>query len=119
MHKHSERKTVTINLTPPETPSENPESPNWSWTTKMVFGLALVAIAGLLLVRFQSFLGPVISSFILAFLIHPIARFLQKRVKLPCRVAVTLIYIVLVLAILGLLTWGGIALVEHNSISEV
>lgn len=79
----------------------------------MVFGLALVAIAGLLLVRFQSFLGPVISSFILAFLIHPIARFLQKRIKLPWRLAVTLIYIVLVLAILGLLTWGGIALVEQ------
>jgi len=79
----------------------------------MVFGLALVAIAGLLLVRFQNFLGPVISSFILAFLIHPLARFLQKRVKLPWRVAVTLIYIVLVLTILGLVTWGGIALVEQ------
>ncbi len=113
MRTHSERKTVTINHTPPENPSENHESPNWSWTTKMVFGLALVAIAGLLLVRFQSFLGPVISSFILAFLIHPIARFMQKRIKLPWRVAVTLIYIVLVLAILGLLTWGGIALVEQ------
>lgn len=113
MLTHSERKPVTINQIPPEKPSKNPESPAWNWTTKLVFGLALVAVAAFLLARFQTFLGPVMSSFILAYLIHPIARFLQKRVKLPWRLAVALIYIVLVLTILGLITWGGIALVEQ------
>lgn len=78
-----------------------------------MFGLALVAVAALLLVKFQNFLGPLISAFILAYLIHPVARFIREKVKLPWRVAVTLIYIVLVLAILGLITWGGFALVEQ------
>jgi len=104
---------VTLNNISPEKNSDDQDSPNWNWTTKLVFGLALGAIAAFLLVKFQNFLGPLISAFILAYLIHPIARFIQEKVKLPWRVAVTLIYIVLVLAILGLITWGGIALVEQ------
>lgn len=104
---------MTLNNISPEKHSDDQDSPNWNWTTKLVFGLALVAIAALLLVKFQNFLGPLISAFILAYLIHPIARFIQGKVKLPWRVAVTLIFIVLVLAILGLITWGGIALVEQ------
>ncbi len=109
----AEREIVTTNNTSPEVPSDNQESPNWSWTTKLVFGLALVGVAIWLLVQFQTFLGPIISAFILSYLIHPIARFIQEKTKLPWRVSVTLIYIILVLAILGLLTWGGIALVEQ------
>lgn len=89
------------------------KSPKWGWTTKLVVGLALVALAVWLLVQFQHFLGPMITAFILAYLIHPIAKILQERVKLPWRLAVTLIYIVLVLGILGLLTWGGFALVDQ------
>jgi len=90
-----------------------PESPKWNWTTKLVVGLALVAMAIWVLVQFQNFLGPLITAFVLAYLIHPIAGFLQKKVKIPWRLSVTLIYIVLVLAILGLLTWGGFALFEQ------
>jgi predicted PurR-regulated permease PerM len=86
-------------------------SPKWSWTTKLVVGLSLVAIAIWLLVQFQNFLGPLITAFILAYLIHPVAQFLQKKVKIPWRVSVTLIFIILVLVVLGLLTWGGFALV--------
>ena len=90
---------------------ESQESPKWSWTTKLVVGLTLVAIAIWLLVQFQNFLGPLITAFILAYLIHPIALFLKKKIKIPWRLSVTLIYIVLVLVVLGLLTWGGFALV--------
>jgi len=89
------------------------ESPKWNWTTKLVIGLTLVAIAAWVLVQFQNFLGPLISALILAYLIHPIASFLKDKIGLPWRLSVTLIYIVLVLAILGLLTWGGFALVEQ------
>ncbi|MEA3326116.1 MAG: AI-2E family transporter [Chloroflexota bacterium] len=102
-----------MNNTNPENNSVNQESPNWNWTTKLVFGLVLVGLAIWLLVQFQNFLGPIISAFILAYLIHPIAKFIQEKIKMPWRVSVTLIYIILVLAILGLITWGGIALVEQ------
>ena len=89
------------------------ESPNWNWTTKLVIGLALVALAVWVLIQFQNFLGPLISAFILAYLIHPIARFLKEKIKIPWNLGVTLIYFILVLAILGLLTWGGFTLVEQ------
>jgi len=89
------------------------ESPKWNWTTKLVIGLTLVALATWILVQFQNFLGPLISALILAYLIHPIASFLKEKIKLPWRLSVTLIYLVLVLAILGLLTWGGFALFEQ------
>ncbi len=86
-------------------------SPKWNWTTKLVVGLSLVAIAIWLLVQFQNFLGPLITAFILAYLIHPIAMFLKKKIKIPWRISVTIIHIIIVLVVLGLLTWGGFALV--------
>jgi predicted PurR-regulated permease PerM len=92
---------------------ETPESPRWNWTTKLIFGFALAAIAFWLLIQFQNFLGPIITSFVLAYLIHPIAQFSQKRLKIPWRLSVTLIFIILVLVVLGLLTWGGLALADQ------
>jgi predicted PurR-regulated permease PerM len=89
------------------------ESPKWNWTTKLVIGLALVAVAAWVLIQFQNFLGPLISALILAYLIHPLASFFQEKIGIPWRLSVTLIYTVLVLAILGLLTWGGFALFEQ------
>jgi predicted PurR-regulated permease PerM len=89
------------------------ESPKWNWTTKLVIGLALVAVSAWVLVQFQNFLGPLISALILAYLIHPIASFIKEKIGIPWRLSVTLIYLLLVLVILGLLTWGGFALVEQ------
>jgi predicted PurR-regulated permease PerM len=89
------------------------DSPKWSWTTKLVVGLSLVAISIWLLVQFQNFLGPLVTAFILAYLIHPIALFLKRKVKIPWRISVTIIHIIFVLIVLGLLTWGGFALVAQ------
>ena len=104
-------------MNPTNTQSEEqPESnqtPKWSWTTKLVVGLAIAAIATWLLVRFQAFLGPIISAFILAYLIYPIASFLHKKIKIPWRIAVTIIFVILFLSLAGLVTWGGIALVDQ------
>lgn len=96
-----------------EQPPNSKESPPWSWTTKIVIGLAVAALAIWLLVRFQVFLGPIISAFILAYLMYPIASFLHKKVKIPWRISVALIYVILFLSIAGLATWGGIALVDQ------
>jgi predicted PurR-regulated permease PerM len=79
----------------------------------MVVGLTLVAFSIWLLVQFQNFLGPLISALILSYFLHPVASFLRNKIKLPWRLAVTLIYLLLVLVLLGLLTWGGVTLVEQ------
>lgn len=88
-------------------------SPLWNWTTKLVVGLALVALAGWLLIQFQDFLGPLISSLLLGYLLYPLASILQKKLKIPWRLAVAIIYIVLILVFVGMLTWGGIAIFEQ------
>lgn len=93
--------------------NQEQRSPKWGWTTKLVIGLTLVAIALWLLVQFQNFLGPLITALILAYLIQPIAQFLQNKVKIPWRISVTLVYLLLVVSILGLLTLGGFALFEQ------
>jgi predicted PurR-regulated permease PerM len=104
---------VTSSTSEPNNNDQQGESPHWSWTTKLVVGLALVAIFLLLLVRFQSFLGPLITAILLAYLINPIAKFACEKIKIPWRLSVTIIYLLLVLIILGLTTWGGFALVDQ------
>lgn len=97
----------------PENQTSHERSPEWSWTTKLVVAMALVAIFLLLIVRFQTFLGPLITAILLAYLINPVAKFSTKKLKIPWRISVSIIYILLVLIILGLMTWGGFALVEQ------
>ena len=98
-----------------ETNNSNPEvtSPKWDWTTKLVVRLALVTIFLLLLVRFQNFLGPLITAILLSYLINPIATLTTEKIKVPWRISVTVIYLLLILIILGLMTWGGFALFEQ------
>lgn len=91
----------------------NPKSPQWGWTTKLVVGFSLAAIILWLLVQFQNFMGPLITALILAFLFQPLAKFLQDKIKIPWRLSVTIIYLLVVLILAGLLTWGGFALVEQ------
>jgi predicted PurR-regulated permease PerM len=104
---------VTSEKTTPQQQDLAPKSPKWNWTAKLVVGLTLMGIGFALIVQFKNFLGPLILAFILAYLFYPLANFLQKYIRIPWRLAVTLIYIVLVLVVLGLLTWGGLALFEQ------
>ncbi|MDY6872793.1 MAG: AI-2E family transporter [Chloroflexota bacterium] len=87
-----------------------PSSPRWNWPTKLVFGIALVAILIWVLIQFQSFLGPIIMAFMLTYLFFPLARFVQNKIKLSWRASVTIIYLLTILILVGLLTWGGLAL---------
>ncbi len=88
-------------------------SPRWNWTTRLVVGLTLVAIMAFLAIRFQNLIGPLLLSFILAYLFYPLARFLTGRVRLPWRLSVTIIFLLFILFFLGLLTWGGFVLVDQ------
>jgi len=87
-------------------------SPSWENTTKLIVGLTLVAITAGLLIQFKNFLGPLLLSFVLAYIFHPIILRIRKWVKLPWRLTVILFYLVMIVVLLGLLTWGGFTLVD-------
>jgi predicted PurR-regulated permease PerM len=65
-----------------------------------------------MLIRFQTILGPVLLSFIISYLIYPVANFLHKKLKIGWRASVSIIYIIIALVVLALLTWGGISLIQ-------
>lgn len=87
-------------------------TPRWSSSTKIVITFVLVAVVAFLIYKFKYILGPLLFAFFLAYLLHPVAFFLHKKAHFPWRLAATLIYLLLFLVLIGLLTWGGISLVE-------
>lgn len=95
------------------TAQEKSTSPNWNNTTKLVVGLTLAGLFLMLIIRFQNILAPLLISILLAYLFHPLATFFNKKLKIPWAVISLLIYILLFAAIIGLLTWGGISIVEQ------
>jgi predicted PurR-regulated permease PerM len=88
-------------------------SPKWNNTTKLVIGLTLAAILGLLVVSFRSIFALLLFAFILSYLLYPIANFLHRITRLPWRVVAAIIYLLMLFSLIGLLTWGGITLVEQ------
>ena len=93
-----------------EPESAHPDSPLWNWPAKLIVGLGLAVVVVWLLAQFKNFLGPLIVAFLLTYIFYPAVSFLQKRIKLPWRIAVTVFYIIVVAVFLGLLVWGGLAL---------
>jgi predicted PurR-regulated permease PerM len=93
--------------------SRRERSPKWSTTTKLVIGLTLVAIAGALMVQFKSIIGPLIISFMLSFLLYPVAGYLEKKTRLSWRGSVNVIFIVLLILLSGFLTATVFAIVSQ------
>lgn len=88
-------------------------SPRWGATTKLVIALTVVAIAAGLIIQFHFIIGPLLVAFILAYLFHPVASFLQRGLRIAWQLAVALIYLLLVILLLGLLTLGGVGLIQQ------
>jgi predicted PurR-regulated permease PerM len=70
-----------------------------------------MVILGALIVRFRNLIVPVIMAFIVAYLLLPLASAMSRKSPLTWAMAVNIIYLVFVLILLGLLTWGGVGLV--------
>lgn len=91
----------------------NPSSPAWGATTKLVVALTFVAILAGLFVQFHAILGPLLMAFVLAYLLHPVAGFLQRTSHFSWQIAVALIYLLFLVLMLGLLTLSGVGLVQQ------
>jgi len=81
--------------------------------TKLVFALSGVAVLGLLVARFHPILGPVTMALVVAYLLQPAAAFIERKTPLSWRITVSLIYLVILVILVGLATWGGVGLVQQ------
>lgn len=97
-----------LKLKPDQTPS-----PPWGSNTKLIVGLTMVAIVAILLAQFREIVGPLILSFTLAILFHPLASWLSRMTKLPWRASVSVIFFVFVILIAGIFTLAGFAIVQQ------
>lgn len=94
--------------------SSQPKSPKWSSTTKTVVGLATIAVFLALVVYFRDFIGPLLVTFILAYLLHPIADWTSRTLHINWRFAVNIIYVIALLLLIGLLTLSGVGIVQQT-----
>lgn len=88
-------------------------SPRWTATTKLVAGFTLVAIIAFALAKFQAILPPLIMTFLLVYLLYPVANFLKTRLRFRWGLAVAVVYISLILLFLALSTISGFELVSQ------
>lgn len=85
-------------------------SPRWSATTKLLVGLVMLGIATFLLYRFSNLIPPLLIIFIITYLLHPITAAFSRALRIPWKLSVNIIYLLIVVALIGLLTWGGVGL---------
>ena len=88
-------------------------SPRWGSTTKLLIGLVIVGIAAFLLYRFANLLTPLLIIFILTYLLHPLTSIVSRGLRLSWKVSVNIIYLFIVIILGGLITWGGLGLVQQ------
>lgn len=94
-------------------PDTNIKSPLWSSSTKLIVGLTVVVLIGLLIGRFNNIIGPLILAIMLSYVLHPLVSKLNERTKMSWSMGVNLIYLVFVILIVYLFTATGVALVQQ------
>lgn len=90
-----------------------PKSPQWGSTTKLLVGLVMIAIVAFLISRFQSLISPLLMIFIIAYLFHPLTALIANGLGISWKAAVNILYIIIFGSLIGLLTVGGIGLVQQ------
>lgn len=93
--------------------TSKPSSPGWGTNTKLVIALTIIVIIGALLVKFQFIITPLVMAFLLSYLFHPVADFLQRKLHFSWNASVGVIFLIVILLLLGLLTLGGVGLVQQ------
>src|SRR5215208_188741 len=97
------------------------KSPRWGSTTKLIVGLVIVGIIAFFIYRFQSLISPLLMIFIFAYLFHPMAALIANGLRISWKAAVNILYLIIFFILFGLLTVGGIGLVQQvqSLISQV
>jgi len=88
-------------------------SPRWSNSAKIVVALTVAGLGLALIFRFQNIIAPLLFAFVLAYLIHPLASFFNKRLHIPWRLITTILYLILFIGVIELLIISGISIFDQ------
>ncbi|MEW5939173.1 MAG: AI-2E family transporter, partial [Chloroflexota bacterium] len=94
-------------------PPLKPASPRWGATTKLVVALTFVAVVAALMIQFHTIVGPLLMAFIFSYLLHPVAGLISRALRVSWRAAVGTLFLLIIFLLLGLLTVGGVGLVNQ------
>jgi predicted PurR-regulated permease PerM len=75
--------------------------------------LAAVAVLAALLIRVHTLIVPLLLAFIFSYLLYPVASLLARSSVLSWRASVGIVFVVIILLLLGLLTLGGVGVVNQ------
>jgi predicted PurR-regulated permease PerM/ribosomal protein S18 acetylase RimI-like enzyme len=77
--------------------------PRWSPFTKRAVTLIILLLVALVAYRFRSVLPPVMIALLLAFILNPVVGFLTRRLHIARGLATALVFLLLILAMLGVI----------------
>jgi predicted PurR-regulated permease PerM len=73
--------------------------------------LVIVGILAFLLYRCANLVTPLLMVVVLAYLLHPVTSLIARGLRLSWKASVNILYLIILLSLIGLLTWGGVGLV--------
>ncbi len=94
-------------------PEQKSASPQWSATTKAIVSLLILAAVVTLVIRFSSLMSTLVTAIVIAILLYPLAEWINRKIKISWGWAVTIVYLLTLIITFGLLTLGGIAIVNQ------
>jgi predicted PurR-regulated permease PerM len=88
-------------------------SPKWNSTIKIIIGLTAAGLLIAMLIYFRSIIGPLLLAFILVYLLHPVASFLNTHTRFSWRASTNLIYFVLLIIVIITSTLTSLAAIQQ------
>jgi predicted PurR-regulated permease PerM len=97
-----------------ESEEADASGPKWGNTTKLVISLSLFTAVAWLFVRFESLVAPLVMAVLLAYLIYPLASLVKRVTHMSWRLAVSFLYLFMILFLMGLTALGGLAILDQS-----
>ncbi len=92
---------------------ESIKSPFWSTTTKLIFGLTIVAILAGIFIYYRSIVSLLILAFIITYLFRPVVIYFTEKTKMSWRLSSTLLFVLIIILLIGLLAGAGLAIAQQ------
>ena len=86
-----------------------PSSPAWTTATKAIVAVSFLALAVLVIWRFQDLVQPLVLALLLAYILHPVISLISNRLGLPRGTTVLAVYGILAVAVVLTLSFVGVA----------